>query len=627
MNNQSVPDEWLNLTLTQTIQLPSEPEQNIQLPSEPIPIFKTPIICVLGQVDSGKTSLLDALRNTNIVEKEAGRITQRIQGTNIQKEEIQYYFSKFKTKKEFQITIPGILLLDTPGHESFVSLRELGTNLCNLAIIIVDIRKGPAKQTIEAVHLLIESNTPFIIALNKIDTIYGWKSVVEAPFSISIKNQKENTVDQFNKLIKQNFLQFAEQGINAKLYLEVPNFKDWTPMVPISAKTKEGFSDLIAVIVKMSEKLLGVVKDSSITKGIVLEKYLDVQGIGTCLDIIVTNGSLNINDTIYIQGQPSKIKTITAYNHGSRKTETLKQVTAAFCCQISGSDGLYNALPGHTFTSDKSLSEQVQVLTKEEIDKQVLTNEKGIFIQADSVGSLLALSYVLKQNNVPIGKYLIGNTIRQKTIAYVFQFCEPQVILGFNVVLENGAGSSGVKVFTDKIVFKLVDKYTEFFEEYQEEKKRELLEKRNGAVFPCILSIEKDGVFRQKAPLIFAVKVKKGFLRIGTPLSVFKMEMQKTKAADTYVTREVRTEVVLGKVMSIRDTSDKDIEVCQKGQVAVIKVEGDDNITFGRHFDMSSIIYSRITRASLDCLKENFKEDINKDCLDLLVKLKKVFDI
>ncbi len=560
-------------------------------------IMKTPICTVLGNPDVGKTSLLDALRNTNLQEKEAGHITQSISGTNIQKKEIEYYFSKFKTKKTFDVTIPGILLIDTPGHESFVSLRQLGSNLCNIAIVVVEITKGPEKQTIESIRLLEESNVPYIIALNKVDTLYGWKSTPEAPFTISFKNQHQNTIDHFNKVTMQNFCMMAEHGVNAKLYTEIPNFKEWVPMVPISAKTKEGFSDLIAVLVKMTERFGEKVEENSETKGIVLEKY----GNGEDISVILTNGKLKIKDEIFIRGLPLKIKGIHAFNHLTRKTEQLKEVNAAFCCSLMTSTN-FDIIPGDQFSSVK----QDYIEPEEELSQELLS-DNGIFIQADSVGSLKALAYVLHQNNIPIKGYAIG-PIRQKQVAYVMKNCQPSIILGFNVTVDKNTDISHIVIFTENIIFRLLDHYNKYIDNYTKQQKDQYKDK---VVWPCVLEIEKGTVFRQKDPMIFAVKVTDGKLHLNTPLATFRGQ-------------EI---ISLGKVTSIRNTNDVNIDIAKCGQTVVIKVEGDSTISFGRHLTEDSTLYSHISRNSLDCLKEHFKDEINQEMLGLLVKLKKLLNV
>lgn len=585
---------------------------------------KIPICCVLGGVDNGKTTFLDSLRKTKVQDKEPGKITQIISGTNILKSELECYFEKFKTKKNFDISIPGVLLIDTPGHESFISLRKLGAKLCDIAIVIIDIKKGPDKETIKSLQLLQESQTPFIIALNKIDTLYKWQSTPGCPFAISKKNQSENTLNHFDKLIGQNFLQFANQGINAKLYTQVSNFREWSPMVPISARTKEGFSDLIAVLIKMSEKVLDYIDPKEVAKGIVIEKYMDLPGVGNAIDIILTDGQLKINDKLYIIGQEEaiKIKGINYHNHITNKIEKIYTVNSSFSCTLYGTN-IQDVVPGSYFSTNIEKIES-NIMTKEEVKLQVITDsDKGIFIQADSIGSLLALSYILKQNNIPVKKYAIG-PIKTKHLLFVQQFCEPKIVLGFNVSIDNKCDNrllQEIPIYIEKIVFKLLDRYNLFYNEYEEELRNELLVKTQSVVWPCVLTIEKGCIFRQKDPLIFAVKVKKGTLNLNTPLSTFNYKI------DPNIKNKEKKEVKIGRVTSIRYTNEKDIDKAEKGEVVIIKVEGESNISFGRHLSENNMLYSRITRKSLNIMKGHLKSEIDSECLELLIKLKTIFNI
>ncbi len=624
MTDLNIPENWEDLFNDDLVdnQIMKKEEEKIKIKEFQKPDknehkqLKTPICCVLGHVDAGKTSFLDALRGTRT--KEVSNITQIIGGTNILKSEIKCYFEKFKTKKAFDITIPGILLIDTPGHESFVSLRKLGSNLCDIAIVIVDITKGPEKQTIESLELLEKSKIPFLIALNKIDTLYKWNSTPDCPLALTKKKQSKNTLNQLDELIKQNFVQFACSGINAKLYTKIKSFKEWHPMIPISAKTKEGFSDLIAVLVKMSEKFLDYINEKEEVTGIVIEKYSDVQGVGSTIDVILTQGQLKKYDTVYFQGQKTKIKNITAYDHLTRKKVRYKYVNAAFCCTLYGTN-IQDVVPGTYFSSKKGFNKE-KIILQEDVD-QIITctedNKSGIFIHADSIGSLLALSFILKKHKVLVKNYAIG-TIRNKHLLYVQKFCKPKIILGFNVSIDSRCNNMLVKEITiclENIVFKLIDHYHKFVKEYKQIIKKELIK---NIVLPCILSIEKNCIFRQKDPLIFGVKIKKGNLHLGTKLSIFNYKNDPEKT---------RVEVNIGIVTSIRDTNDQNIDIGEQGKVVVIKVEGESYISFGRHLTENNTLYSRINRYSLDIIKEHFKEEITQDYLKLLIKLKKIFNI
>ncbi|PON60498.1 Translation initiation factor 2, gamma subunit [Trema orientale] len=269
--------------------------------------LRSPICCIMGHVDAGKTKLLDCIRETNVQEGEAGGITQQIGATYFPAENILERTKELKA--DAKLKVPGLLVIDTPGHESFTNLRSRGSGLCDIAILVVDIMDGLKPQTIESLNLLKMRNTKFIVALNKVDRIYDWKSNPNAPIRNAIKQQSKNAQSHFNMRLTNVITQFKEQGLNTELYYENRDMGETCSIVPTSAITGEGIPDLLLLLVKWTEKtMVEKLTYSNEVQCTVLEVKV-VEGHGTTIDVVLVNGVLHEGDQIVVCGMQGPIIT------------------------------------------------------------------------------------------------------------------------------------------------------------------------------------------------------------------------------------------------------------------------------------------------------------------------------
>ncbi|KAG2456911.1 IF2P factor, partial [Polypterus senegalus] len=379
--------------------------------------LRAPVICVLGHVDTGKTKILDKLRHTHVQDSEAGGITQQIGATNVPLETVIEQTKMVKSFDRENIKIPGMLIIDTPGHESFSNLRNRGSSLCDIAILVVDIMHGLEPQTIESINLLKEKKCPFIVALNKIDRLYDWKKSSETDVVATLKKQKKNTKDEFDERAKAIIVEFAQQGLNAALFYENKDPRTFLSLVPTSAHTGDGMGNLIALLVELTQTMLSKrLAHSDELRAQVMEVKA-LPGMGTTIDVILINGCLKEGETIIVPGVegpivtqirglllPPPLKELRVKN----QYEKHKEVSTAQGVKILGKD-LEKTLAGLPLLVAYK-EDEIPVLKDELIRelKQTLSSikleEKGVYVQASTLGSLEALLEFLRTSKVPGGQ-------------------------------------------------------------------------------------------------------------------------------------------------------------------------------------------------------------------------------
>nr|XP_034187064.1 eukaryotic translation initiation factor 5B [Osmia lignaria] len=591
--------------------------------------LRASVVCVLGHVDTGKTKILDKLRRTNVQDGEAGGITQQIGATNVPIDAIRESTKHVKGYADKKFKIPGLLIIDTPGHESFSNLRNRGSSLCDIAILVVDIMHGLEPQTIESINLLKQKKCPFIVALNKIDRLYDWQTMSRKDVQDIVKTQAINTQREFEKRSKDVIVQFAEQGLNAALFYENPDPKTYVSLVPTSAITGEGMGNLLSLIVDACQGPLAKrLMYSEELQATVLEVKA-LPGLGTTIDCILVNGMLREGDTMIVAGTDGPIVTQIRSLLMPQPLKELRvknayieyrEIRAAQGVKIAAKD-LEKAIAGLNLQVAQK-PDEVEVL-KEEIAKELssaLRNirlaERGVYVQASTLGALEALLDFLKSSKIPYAGIRIGPVVKKdvmKASIMLEHDSQYATILAFDVKIERDAqelaDSLGVKIFQADIIYHLFDKFTAYREELKQRKRNE---NKHIAVFPCKLRILPQHIYNSRDPIVMGVMVEAGIVKEGTPICVPSKDF-----------------IDLGMVTSI-EYDHKTVESARKGQEVCVKIEpipGEAPKMYGRHFDEKDFIVSKISRQSIDACKEYFRDDLVKTDWQLMVELKKLFQI
>ena len=572
--------------------------------------IRSPICSILAHVDHGKTSLLDKIRGSAIAAGEAGGITQAIGVSIVPLTTIQKVCGPLLHTMKIKFTIPGLLFIDTPGHAAFTTLRKRGGNLADIAVLVIDINEGFKPQTFEALDILRSYKTPFIIVANKIDLIRGWQQKEQGLIK-NILAQQQNTLNDFETKIYQIVSKLYENSsMNAERFDRVEDYTKQIAIVPVSAKTGEGIPEMLMVILGLAQKFLEQCLECSAdkdAKGTILE-VKEEKGMGVCLDVILYDGMLKVNDTIVIGtlGEPlvTKVRSLfepmplAEMRDKKSKFKPVKMAVAATGVKISAPE-IEEAVAGMPLRScSKDQVEKIKSEIKKEVEEVVLhTDQKGIVVKADTLGSLEAMSFIMKQQNIPVKKAAIGNVNKKDLADAEANYIEDplmSVVLGFNVEDASGVCVDKVKVITNQIIYKLVDD----FKEWQDNKKREMQSNILGLLNkPCKLEFLKGYIFRQNNPAVVGIEVLAGKLKSGMPLMNKKGEII-TEAKSIQLEKESVTEAEKGK------------------QVAVSMPK----VTVGRQIHESDIFYSALTEEEFRRLKD-LKEELSGDEIGVMKEI------
>lgn len=496
--------------------------------------LRSPICCILGHVDTGKTKILDKIRQTNVQEGEAGGITQQIGATYFPVEALQSKTQVVNKDGSFEFKVPGLLVIDTPGHESFTNLRSRGSSLCNIAILVVDIMHGLEPQTLESMRLLRDRKTPFIVALNKIDRLYGWKKIDNNGFQESLALQNKGVQNEFRDRLEKTKVAFAEQGFNSELYYENKSMAKNVSFVPTSAHTGEGIPDMLKLLVSLTqERMTNKLMYLSEVECTVLEVKV-IEGLGTTIDVVLSNGVLREGDRIVLCGLNGAISTNIRALLTPAPLKELRiksqyvhnqEVKASLGVKIAAND-LEHAIAGSRLlvvgpSDDEEDLEEEVMSDIENLLGKVSKTGRGVSVQASTLGSLEALLEFLKVSKIPVANISIGPVYKRDVMSagiMLEKAKEYAVMLCFDVKVDKEAQAYaddvGVKIFTADIIYHLFDDFTKHMAQLTEQKKED---SKLLAVFPCVLS--PVAVFNKKDPIVVGVDVTEGSLRLLTPIA------------------------------------------------------------------------------------------------------------
>ena len=553
--------------------------------------LRQPIIGVLGHVDHGKTKVLDKIRGSATQLGESGGITQAIGASIIPLHIVQKICGPLLAKN-MKFTIPGLLFIDTPGHAAFTTLRKRGGSIADIAILVIDINEGLKPQTIESIEILKGSKTPFVVAANKIDLIPGYKQKNKYIVQ-NINDQDPYVNEKIETKLYEIVGKLSELGLESERFDRVEDYTKQVAIIPVSAINGDGIAELLMVMMGLAQKFLENNLKLTVegnAKGTVLEVKESV-GLGKTMDVIIYDGILRRGDRIIIGGIDAHIDTrikalleplpLNEMRDKKTKFKGVKEITAATGVKISAPD-IDNVIAGMPMQSyDKNKDEVIQNIQSQVNEVIVETDSSGIIIKADTLGSLEALTFLLKEKEISVRKASIGK-ISKKDITDAESNYDKDplqaVVLGFNVEREaDVSGGEKVKIITNDIIYKIIEEL-----ELWQEQQKDMIEAKalDDVTRPCKFEFMRNHVFRQNNPAIIGCDIIEGVLSTGVRIM---------KNGDS-----------IGSIKSIKQEKDN-LRTVNKGKQVAVSIEG---VTVGRQIKEGDILYTYIPEPEFRQIKK-----------------------
>lgn len=575
-------------------------------------MLRTPIVAVLGHVDSSKTTFLDKVRSTNVAAKEAGFITQHIGATEVPVSTIKEIAGTLVQKFGFNLTIPGLLFIDTPGHEAFTNLRERGSSIADLAVLMVDVNKGLQAQTKEAITILRSYKVPFVVCLSKIDLVEGYESV-QGSFLANYANQSEDAKKKLDERLYMVVGQLFENGFQSERFDRVNDTTKELAIIPICAKTGEGLPEALVFLAGLAQKFLEQnlkLETEGAGKGTCLE-VREEKGLGTTLDVILYDGVLRVGDPFVVAGKngviESKVRAlmrpaILTDIRAAEKFVSVKEVYAATGIKISAPN-LDEALAGSPFLVVKTGNEK-EIIEKEVKRIKIESDNLGIILKTDTLGSLEALVKLIQSHQIKVKRADVGEITRRDVLeAAAIGAKEPYlgVVFAFNTTIQEVARAdaqlSNVKIFESNIVYTITEEYLKWVQTQEAEKNKRLVEM---ALFPAKIQFLQGFAFRNSKPAVVGVRVLEGRLKNGIELMNKEGE-------------------IIGRVQAIQSENES-VTIAEKNAEVAVSIS---DAVIGRNLFENDILYTVLTPNMLITLQK-INAQLTEDEKDLLKQIQEM---
>jgi translation initiation factor 5B len=572
-------------------------------------------VCVLGHVDTGKTLLLDKIRKTSVQAREAGGMTQHIGASFFPVETLKQLIGPMLFMLKGEIEIPGLLIVDTPGHEAFTNLRRRGGSVADIAILVVDMLKGLEAQTYECIDILKARKTPFIVAVNKIDRVPGWKPQPAMSFLKAYASQDSYVKEDLDNKLYGIMGTFSRLGFRTDRFDHIrrEDFASTIALVPTSAKTGEGLTELIMMLVGLTQQYLK--KQLQTTEGPAKGSVLEVKeepGLGLTLNTIVYDGTLRKDDLIVVGGKEKPVitsirailvpKPLDEIRDPRDRFSSVDCVFAAAGVKIVASalEGALAGAPLYVVPPGEEPAKYAALVTEEVGRIRIVTEIAGVVVKADTLGSLEAIAEILKRNNVQIRIADIGDVSKRDVIeASVVKAREPLsgVILAFGVKLlpdaEEEATINDIQVFKEPIIYNMIDKYLEWLKSKREAKLEEEFEK---LVKPGKIQVMPGFVFRRAKPAIFGVQVLGGRIKPKSAL------LRSQDGED------------VGEVQQIQDKG-KAVSEAKEGMEVAVSM---DKPIVGRHIFEKDVLYVKVPESDAKALMTTHLDELSENEQEVL---------